>query len=121
PGDRIPADGIILEGSGSIDEAPVTGESVPKHKSIGDAVFAGTINTDAVLRVRVTATATDNTIARVVKLVEEAQESKAPTERFIDRFSKYYTPGVMIVAALVMVVPPLAFGGDWDQWVYKGL
>lgn len=121
PGDRIPADGTIIEGSSAIDEAPVTGESVPKRKGEGDDVFAGTINTDAVLRVRVTATAADNTIARVVKLVEEAQESKAPTERFIDRFSRYYTPGVMIVAALVMVVPPLALGGDWSEWIYKGL
>jgi Cd2+/Zn2+-exporting ATPase len=121
PGDRIPADGTILEGSSSIDEAPVTGESVPKRKGQGDSVFAGTINTDAVLRVRVTATAADNTIARVVKLVEEAQESKAPTERFIDRFSRYYTPGVMVVAALVAIVPPLLLGGDWGEWVYKGL
>jgi len=77
PGDRIPADGEILEGSSSIDEGPVTGESVPKRKSVGDLVFAGTINTDAVLRIRVTAAAADNTIARVVKLVEEAQESKS--------------------------------------------
>jgi Cd2+/Zn2+-exporting ATPase len=121
PGDRIPADGTIIEGSSAIDEAPVTGESVPKRKGEGDDVFAGTINTDAVLRVRVTATAADNTIARVVKLVEEAQESKAPTERFIDQFSRYYTPGVMIVAALVMVVPPLTLGGDWSEWIYKGL
>ncbi|HEV7276560.1 MAG TPA: heavy metal translocating P-type ATPase [Devosiaceae bacterium] len=121
PGDRIPADGSILEGSSAIDESPVTGESVPKVKSIGDDVFAGTVNSDAVLRVRVTAAASDNTIARVVKLVEEAQESKAPTERFIDRFARYYTPGVMVVAALVAVVPPLALGGAWDEWIYKGL
>ena len=84
-------------------------------------MFAGTINGDAALRVRVTAAAADNTIARVVKLVEEAQESKAPTERFIDRFSRYYTPGVVVVAALVAIVPPLLFGGDWDDWIYKGL
>jgi Cd2+/Zn2+-exporting ATPase len=121
PGDRIPADGAIIEGAGAINEAPVTGESVPKRKGAGDAVFAGTINTDAVLRVRVTAAAADNTIARVVKLVEEAQESKAPTERFIDRFSKVYTPGVMVVAALVAIVPPLVVGASWSEWVYKGL
>jgi Cd2+/Zn2+-exporting ATPase len=121
PGDRIAADGDILEGSSSIDEAPVTGESIPKRKSVGEPVFAGTINTDAVLRVKVTAGAADNTIARVVKLVEEAQESKAPTERFIDRFSKVYTPGVLIVGALVAVAPPLLFGGDWNEWIYKGL
>lgn len=104
-----------------IDESPVSGESVPVRKAVGGVVFAGTINGDGVLRVRVTATAADNTIARIVKLVEEAQESKAPTERFIDRFSRWYTPAVVVVAVLVAVVPPLAFGGDWNEWVYKGL
>lgn len=121
PGDRIPADGTILSGESSIDEAPVTGESVPKRKGVGETVFAGTINHDAVLRISVTAAAADNTIARIVQLVEEAQESKAPTERFIDRFSRYYTPGVLVVGALTAIVPPLLFGGDWSEWVYKGL
>ncbi|WP_163883462.1 heavy metal translocating P-type ATPase [Rhizobium laguerreae] len=121
PGDRISADGIIISGESAIDEAPVTGESTPVRKGVDAVVFAGTVNGDAVLRVRVTAAATDNTIARVVKLVEEAQESKAPTERFIDRFSRYYTPGVVVVAALVAVVPPLLFAGPWGEWVYKGL
>ncbi|WP_182086854.1 heavy metal translocating P-type ATPase [Aureimonas sp. ME7] len=121
PGDRIPADGSVVEGSGEVDEAPVTGESVPKRKTVGDAVFAGTVNAGSVLRVRVTAAAADNTIARVVRLVEEAQEGKSPTERFIDRFSKVYTPAVLAVGFLVAVVPPLAFGGDWSEWIYKGL
>jgi len=121
PGDRIAADGVIVEGSSAINEAPVTGESVPKTKNPGDTVFAGTINSDAVLKVRVTAAAADNTIARVVKLVEEAQESKAPTERFIDRFARYYTPGVLVAGALVALVPPLFFAGSWDEWIYKGL
>ncbi|MBP1857935.1 heavy metal translocating P-type ATPase [Rhizobium herbae] len=121
PGDRVSADGIILSGESAIDEAPVTGESTPVRKGIDDKVFAGTINGDAALRVRVTAAAADNTIARVVKLVEEAQESKAPTERFIDRFSRYYTPGVLVVAALVAIIPPLLLGGAWGEWVYKGL
>jgi Cd2+/Zn2+-exporting ATPase len=121
PGDRISADGTIIEGESAIDEAPVTGESTPVRKEVGDAVFAGTVNGDAALRIRVTAAAADNTIARVIKLVEEAQESKAPTERFIDRFSKYYTPGVVVVAALVAIIPPLFFGGDWNAWIYKGL
>ncbi|NEJ74785.1 cadmium-translocating P-type ATPase [Rhizobium phaseoli] len=121
PGDRISADGIIVSGESAIDEAPVTGESTPVRKGVDAVVFAGTVNGDAVLRVRVTAAAADNTIARIVKLVEEAQESKAPTERFIDRFSRYYTPGVVVVAALVAVVPPLLFGGAWGEWVYKGL
>ncbi|NLS05599.1 cadmium-translocating P-type ATPase [Rhizobium sp. P32RR-XVIII] len=121
PGDRISADGVIVSGESAIDEAPVTGESVPVRKAADDAVFAGTVNGDAALRIRVTAAAADNTIARVVKLVEEAQESKAPTERFIDRFSRYYTPGVVVVAALVAILPPLLAGGAWDEWVYKGL
>ncbi|TBA82433.1 heavy metal translocating P-type ATPase [Rhizobium ruizarguesonis] len=121
PGDRISADGIIISGESAIDEAPVTGESTPVRKGVDAVVFAGTVNGDAVLRVRVTAAAADNTIARVVKLVEEAQESKAPTERFIDRFSRYYTPGVVVVAAIVAVGPPLLFAGPWGEWVYKGL
>ncbi len=121
PGDRIAADGEILDGESAIDEAPVTGESTPKHKGVGERVFAGTVNGDGVLRLRVTAAAEDNTIARVVRLVEEAQESKAPTERFIDRFSRYYTPAVLAVGALVAVAPPLFLGGGWAEWVYKGL
>ncbi|RZI72367.1 MAG: heavy metal translocating P-type ATPase [Pseudomonas sp.] len=92
PGDRIPADGIIIAGESAIDEAPVTGESTPKRKGVDATVFAGT-----------------------------AQESKAPTERFIDRFSRYYTPGVVAVAALVAILPPLLLGGAWGEWIYKGL
>jgi Zn2+/Cd2+-exporting ATPase len=121
PGDRIPADGVVCSGESAVDEAPVTGESVPRRKGKGDIVFAGTINTQGVLRITVTAAAQDNTIARVVRLVEEAQEAKAPTERFIDRFSRYYTPGVMTVAALVATLPPLLAGVPWGEWVYKGL
>ena len=121
PGDRIPADGTIIDGASSINEAPVTGESTPLRKEAGDPVFAGTINGESVLKIKVTAAASDNTIARVVKLVEEAQEAKSPTERFIDRFSKYYTPGVLVVGALVAIVPPLLLGGSWSEWVYKGL
>jgi Cd2+/Zn2+-exporting ATPase len=121
PGDRVPADGVIVSGESSIDEAPVTGESTPKRKGEGEAVFAGTINTDGTLRVQVTAEAQDNTIARVVRLVEEAQEAKAPTERFIDRFSRYYTPAVLVVGALVAILPPLLMGEPWGEWVYKGL
>lgn len=121
PGDRVPADGIIVSGESAVDEAPVTGESVPKRKGEGETVFAGTINVDGALRVRVTAAAQDNTIARIVRLVEEAQEAKAPTERFIDRFSRYYTPAVLVVGALVAVLPPLLAGEPWGEWIYKGL
>ena len=121
PGDRVPADGLILSGESAIDEAPVTGESTPRPKAEGDSVFAGTINSDGTLRVRVTASAEDNTIARVVQLVEEAQDAKAPTERFIDRFSKLYTPAVISLGALVAMLPPLLLGQPWGDWVYKGL
>lgn len=121
PGDRVAADGEIIEGESAIDEAPVTGESVPKQKKTGDAVFAGTINGDGVLRIRVTASASDNTIARIIKLVEEAQESKSPTERFITRFSRYYTPAVLLLGFAVAVVPPLFMGESWYEWIYKGL
>ena len=121
PGDRIAADGLVLEGDGAVDEAPVSGESAPVAKTAGDTVFAGTVNGAAVLRVRVTAAASDNTIARIVALVEEAQEQRAPTERLIDRFARWYTPTVMGVALLVAVLPPLVFDGDWHGWIYKGL
>lgn len=121
PGDRIPADGEIVDGTSGVDESPVTGESVPKTRGPGDAVFAGAINTEAALRVKVTKGAEDNTIARIIRLVEEAEEARAPTERFIDRFSRWYMPTIVAVAALVIVVPPLAFGQPWDTWIYRGL
>ncbi|KKB84681.1 ATPase [Devosia limi DSM 17137] len=121
PGDRVPADGVIVSGESALDEAPVTGESVPKTKTVDDQVFAGTINQEGALRVRVSAAAADNTISRIIALVEEAQESKAPTERFIDQFSKYYTPSVMVVSALIAIIPPLFFGQVWSEWIYKGL
>ncbi len=121
PGGRVPADGTIVEGQSALDDSPVTGESVPVNKKEGDTVYAGSINTDNVLKVRVDKAASDNTIARIIKMVEEAQENKAPTQRFIDRFSRYYTPGVMLVSLLVIVIPPLFFGGVWHDWIYKGL
>lgn len=121
PGDRIPADGEISEGTSGVDESPVTGESVPKTRGPGDSVYAGAINTEAALRVKVTKGPEDNTIARIIRLVEEAEEARAPTERFIDRFSRWYMPAIVAVAALVIVVPPLAFGQPWDTWVYRGL
>lgn len=121
PGDRIPADGEITEGTSGVDDSPVTGESVPVNKGPGDPVFAGSINTEAALRITVTKAAEDNTISRIIRLVEEAEEARAPTERFIDRFSRWYMPAIVTVAALVVLVPPLAFGQPWDTWVYRGL
>jgi Cd2+/Zn2+-exporting ATPase len=121
PGDRIPADGEITDGISGIDESPVTGESVPKTKGVGDAVFAGSVNSEAALRVRVTKAAEDNTIARIIRLVEEAQEARAPTERFIDRFSRIYMPAIVGLALLVALVPPLLLGGEWSVWTYRAL
>jgi Cd2+/Zn2+-exporting ATPase len=121
PGDRIPADGEVIEGISGVDESPVTGESVPKPKEPGDGVFAGSINTEAALRVKVTKAAEDNTISRIIRLVEEAESARAPTERFIDRFSRVYMPAVVGVALLVAIVPPLAFAQAWDVWIYRAL
>ncbi len=121
PGDSVSADGVIVQGTSNLDDSPVTGESVPVVKTIGDDVFAGSINVDGVLQVRVEKTAADNTIARIIDLVEQAQASKAPTARFIETFSRYYTPAVMAIAALIIVVPPLAMGGEWATWLYRGL
>ena len=121
PGDRIPADGEIIEGTSGIDESPVTGESIPVTRGPGEQVFAGAINAEAALRIRVDKTAADNTISRIIRLVEEAEEARAPTERFIDRFSRWYMPAIVALAALVVLVPPLALGGNWDTWIYRGL
>src|SRR6266446_5329601 len=121
PGDRIPSDGAMIEGTSEVNEAPVTGESVPVLKEVGATAYAGSINAHGELRVRITRTAADNTIARIIHMVEEAQASKAPTARFIDRFSAWYTPAAMLVALLVIVIPPLAFGQDWSTWIYRGL
>ncbi|WP_245624245.1 heavy metal translocating P-type ATPase [Belnapia moabensis] len=121
PGDRVSADGEVVEGASEVDESPVTGESVPVPKTEGGSVFAGSINASGTLQVRVTKPASDNTIARIIRLVDEAQEAKAPTARFIERFSAIYTPIAVVVAALVAVAPPLLLGADWDVWVYRGL
>ena len=121
PGDRVPSDGEVVEGASELDEAPVTGESVPVFKEAGSAVYAGSINANGVLRVRITRAVADNTIARIIHLVEEAQGSKAPTARFIDRFSRVYTPAAMVFAALVIIGPPLLFAEPWPTWIYRGL
>jgi len=121
PGDRIPSDGTVLSGTSEVDESPVTGESVPVLKQHGSSVYAGSISTNGELHVEITRTAADNTIARIIHMVEEAQSSKAPTARFIDQFSRWYTPAAMLVSVLVIVAPPLLFGADWFTWIYRGL
>lgn len=121
PGDRVPVDGTIVEGASELDQSAVTGESIPVPKQEGDTLLAGSINGSAALQVRATRTASDNTISRIVHMVEEAQASRAPTARFIERFSALYTPIVVAVAALTVLLPPLAFGAAWGTWLYRGL
>ncbi|MGJ9384699.1 heavy metal translocating P-type ATPase [Salipaludibacillus sp. CF4.18] len=121
PGDRIPLDGEIIQGETSVNQAPITGESIPVDKMIGDAVYAGTINESGSLEVRVTKLVEETTIAKIIHLVEEAQEQKAPTQAFIDKFASIYTPIVFILAFVVIILPPLLGFGTWGEWAYKGL
>ena len=128
PGQRMPVDGEIIKGISSINQAPVTGESVPVLKQVGDEVMAGTVNGEAALEIRVTQPASNGTIARIAKLVEQAQAQRSPAERFIDRFARWYTPAVVVLAALVVCIPVLAFGqplldtpDGTHQWLYRGL
>lgn len=121
PGERVPADGRVEDGDSSIDQSTITGESVPVDKRPGDEVFSGTMNRSGFLRVRVTRPAAESALARIVKLVEAAQAERSPTERFVERFARHYTPTVTISALLVMAVPPLLFGGTLDVWFVRGL
>ena len=120
PGERVPLDGVVADGSSSVDQAPITGESVPVDKQPGDTLFAGTLNTTGALVIRVTRPAADSTLSRVAALVEDAQSSRAPAERFIDHFARIYTP-LVFVAALMVATVPVAFGGDFDTWLYRAL
>jgi len=121
PGERIALDGVVVEGNSTVDQAPITGESLPVDKCPGEPVFAGTINQAGSLQFRVTAVATNSTLTRIIHAVEAAQGSRAPSQRFVDQFARVYTPAVFAVALAVAVVPPLAFGGLWMEWVYKSL
>jgi len=121
PGERIALDGVIVAGQSAINQAPITGESLPVEKAAGDPVFAGTINASGSFEYRVTARASDSTLARIIHAVESAQGARAPTQRFVDQFSRVYTPVVFVIALLVAVVPPLAFGAAWMDWIYKAL
>lgn len=121
PGERIALDGILEEGHSSVNQAPITGESMPVTKESGDQVFAGTVNEAGSFVYRVTALQTNSTLSRIIRAVEEAQGSRAPTQRFVDRFARVYTPIVFAAALGVMLVPPLAYGFDWLPWIYKAL
>jgi Cd2+/Zn2+-exporting ATPase len=121
PGERIALDGEVVAGRSTVNQAPITGESMPVDKAEGDALFAGTINDAGSLEYRVTALATNSTLARIIHAVEAAQGSRAPTQRFVDQFARVYTPAVFVFALAVAVIPPLAFGGAWMDWIYKAL
>ncbi|MFK5923710.1 MAG: heavy metal translocating P-type ATPase, partial [Verrucomicrobiota bacterium] len=118
---RVPLDGEVVEGESYINQAPITGESMPVAKKTGDTVFAGTINGDGSLLVKVTKAYANTMLSRMIFLIEEAQAQKAPSQKFVDRFAKYYTPAVMAVALLVFVVPPLVTGAEWGLWFYRSL
>ena len=121
PGERIALDGEVVQGRSTINQAPITGESLPVEKGESDPVFAGTINESGSFEYRVTAAADHSTLARIIHAVEAAQGSRAPTQRFVDQFARVYTPIVFAVALAVAVLPPLALGAPWLTWVYKAL
>ncbi len=120
-GQRVPLDGKITSGDSAIDQSPITGESMPVEKTVGDPVFAGTINGDGSLEIETTKAASETTLSRIIEMVEDAQSSKAPAQRFVDSFAKIYTPAVMALALVLAIAPPLLFGQPWMDWIYRAL
>ncbi|WP_317203190.1 heavy metal translocating P-type ATPase [Janthinobacterium sp.] len=121
PGERVALDGVVLGGESAVNQAPITGESMPVAKRAGDLVYAGTINENGVLEVTVSAAAADSTLAKIIRVIEETQGKQAPTQRFVDNFARYYTPAVVVMAVLVAVLPPLLLGAPFAAWLYKAL
>lgn len=121
PGERIGLDGLVVAGQSTVNQAPITGESLPVEKSAGEMVFAGTINQNGSFEYRVTAIVGNSTLSRIIQAIEGAQGNRAPTQRFVDQFAKVYTPVVFMIALAVALVPPLLMGGDWYDWIYKAL
>jgi Cd2+/Zn2+-exporting ATPase len=120
PSERIPLDGTVHAGQTSINQAPITGESMPVSKTVGDEVFAGTINQDGAIEIITSKTAGETTLAQIIKLVQDAQSKRSPSEQWVERFARYYTPAVMCLALAIILLPPL-LGGSWSQWFYEGL
>ncbi|MFX1362655.1 MAG: heavy metal translocating P-type ATPase [Promethearchaeota archaeon] len=121
PGEKIPLDGVVLKGESSVNQAPITGESIPVYKSLNDKIYAGTINETGFLEIKVTKKSEETLISKIVQFVEAAQKKKSPSERFIDRFTKYYTPLVILSAILVAIIPVLILGLSFDVWIYRAL
>ncbi|HMP04427.1 MAG TPA: heavy metal translocating P-type ATPase [Gemmatales bacterium] len=121
PGEKLPLDGRVLRGTSDVNQAPITGESVPVAKQPGDAVFAGTINGNGALEVECTKPVQDTTLARIIRMVGEAQSRRSPSEQWVEKFARVYTPFVMCVSLAVLLVPPLLFGGTWSEWLYRSM
>jgi Cd2+/Zn2+-exporting ATPase len=121
PGQKSALDGEVIKGNSSMDQSPITGESIPVEKAPGDIVYAGAINGEGALEIKVTKAASDTTVARIIRMVEDAQQQRAPAQRFVDAFARYYTPAVMVLALVLAVCPPLLFAQPWDVWIYRAL